>query len=311
MRYDLSDVASLPIVECLCPTYGRHEQLMDAVACYVLQTWPRRRLYICNDSGWSTPGIVLQFEGSYVDGIMVAYPELNAIVHNAQRRAPSLGAKRQWLLETAHAPFVAHWDDDDLYLPWHLESLMQAQAESRAECIKPKAAWWIKGHRDKLNVAPRPHHNVFEGQMLFEREAAVAREGYADKATGQCRRLIERFRKACKLREWNPDDLDVSYCYRWADGTCHISAIQKQELTHQQFARRNRDFGDGTPIVPTGGATAWARERLQPQFAQLVDQLRAKRDDYLADELATRLRTVRPSLAPIDLDVPTSDEQPV
>ena len=119
-------------VTCLCPTYGRFERLRDAVACYILQSWPRRRLLILNDA--PEP--------------IEAGPQAEALgieVINNPARFATLGHKRQALLEAAETPLVAHWDDDDLYMPWHLEMLARTLMDRLGEqvyCVKPRAAWW-------------------------------------------------------------------------------------------------------------------------------------------------------------------------
>ena len=39
-----------PWVTCLCPTYGRFERLREALACFLAQDYPNRRLIILNDA---------------------------------------------------------------------------------------------------------------------------------------------------------------------------------------------------------------------------------------------------------------------
>jgi hypothetical protein len=258
-----------PAVTCLCPTYGRFERLRDAVACFLLQDYPgAKNLVIVNDAPWPV-GLGPEhgeWECQRRDGVTLL---------NEAKRYENLGEKRQHLLEMAGGPaaLVAHWDDDDLYLPWHLSMLAgwllvrQAACPERSRgvsCAKPGAAWWAVGPREGFNVRGL-RHNVFEGQMLFRRDRARELGGYPPKDSGQARDLLRAFDRAGEAEVWNPPDQDVSYVYRWGDGVDHVSA----RCTAGGVAR-DRDFGDGRPLIPDEDAATWAKDRLRGQFRQLV-----------------------------------------
>jgi hypothetical protein len=145
---------------------------------------------------------------------------------------------------------------------WHREAHRATPPDNTA-CIKPRAAWWAVGPRKRFAVRGI-HHNVFEGQMLFDRQAALDLGGYPPKDSGQAAALLARFKKAGRLYTWNPGDPWVSYVYRWGDGADHVSARKGRPT-------RDNDFGDGTPLIPEGAdPIAWAQERLEPQFRNLV-----------------------------------------
>ncbi len=264
-----------PSVTALCPTYGRFERLRDAVACFLLQDYPgEKHLLVLNDA--PVP-IAL---GSAPDCVHVV---------NHPVRFPTLGHKRQALLEAAGTPLVAHWDDDDLYLPWHLTMCVSAltgrpwpldvAVESvplslctdhcaLPRCAKARAAWWAVGPRERFEVRG-PCHNVFEGQMVFERQEALRLGGYPPRVSGQAKALLEAFRRAGKLYTWNPADEDISYVYRWKDGLQHVSARGDNARGHAAFADCNSDFGAGKPLIPRGDPLARARDRLASQFRML------------------------------------------
>ncbi|MCK4283144.1 MAG: glycosyltransferase family 2 protein [Candidatus Brocadiae bacterium] len=257
-------VSSLwPAVTCLCPTYGRFERLRDAIACFLLQDYSgEKRLLILNDAP------VPLLTGPHLPFVQV---------RNAPTRYPTLGHKRQALLELAETPLVAHWDDDDLYLPWHLRQCVSAllerggpPAQCGTGCVKPGAAWWGVGPREGFELRG-PCHNVFEGQMVFGRRRALELGGYPPKVSGQAKALLAKFRKAGELYAWNPADRDISYIYRWAGGLHHISGGGDNVRSHRAFGARNQDFGEAQPLIPAGPAPieAWARARLRRQFARL------------------------------------------
>ena len=291
----------LPAVCCLCPTYGRFERLRDAAACFLLQEYPgTKTLLVLNDAQQGIEVIAGHVSGH---GIRVV---------NALPRFPNLGAKRQWLLEAAHTPLVAHWDDDDLYLPWHLSmvvgTLVSRQAAAVAvnpelgsrdskpppRCVKSGAAWWVHGPREGPFDVRGIHHNVFEGQMAFERERALALGGYPPLDSGQAKALLDAFHKAGELHTWNPNAYQTSYVYRWGDGADHVSARRVATTgagggpggdapgngqRGREAVQRDQDFGDGQPIVPEVDASAaptgsdaatWARARLHGPFRALA-----------------------------------------
>ena len=271
-----------PAVTCLCPTHGRFERLRDAVACFLLQDYPgRKELHILSDA--AVPLIVCPNLSIAADQYLV---DAHVRVINVPPRR-NLGQKRQALLETASTDLVGHWDDDDLYLPWHLSMLVSRLMErpwrwemdgsgsapmptgTGASCVKPRAGWWGLGPRDALQEVKGPCHNTFEGQMLFEREAALMLDGYPPRHSGQAKVLLDAFHDADELHTWDPADEDISYVYRWSDGVQHVSA--KKGLTQDQ------DFGDGRPLIDGADPVQWARDRLARQFAQLADRLAANR----------------------------------
>ena len=123
---------------CLCPTYGRPRLLANAIACFLAQDYPaeKRKLLILDDAGQ----IESQDHGSWQ---VISTPE----------RFPSLPAKYNAMLtvEGIIGPAqrdrwdaVAVWDDDDIYLPWHLAATEAALAGS-APSAKPSRVWSLYG----------------------------------------------------------------------------------------------------------------------------------------------------------------------
>jgi len=249
-----------PAVTCLCPTYGRFERLRDAVACFLLQDYPGERCLLISCDQARPINLVGDPGRCWMAG-----PGWSVWLFWRNLRFPTLGHKRQALLEAADTALVAHWDDDDLYLPWHLRAAVERlRAAPGATCAKSRAAWWALGPRNSFEVRG-PCHNVFEGQMVFERRRALELGGYPPLDSGQARALLDAFRRAGELEEWNPADSRISYVYRWADGVDHVSA--------RKGPTRDADFGDGQPLIPSEDPIAWARERLRGQFTRLAAAL--------------------------------------
>ena len=248
-----------PMVECLCPTYGRFSRLRESLACFLAQDYPNKQLIILNDAD-----------------VPIDSEAPNVHVLNLRAFA-NLGAKRQTLLEGAipfcnhkmsyHRgktdvgfadewieddlpPYCAHWDDDDLYLPWHLSSCVEAlfagvaQAPSPVACVQPHGAWYMPD-----GEVHGIHHNVFEGQMVFHRQAALDLGGYPAKHSGQAKELLGKFRAAGQFKQFEPWP-GPSYVYRWDHDLGHISAIGNRDEALDRFQQQNQDFGDGQPLTP-------------------------------------------------------------
>ncbi|MCA9028873.1 MAG: glycosyltransferase family 2 protein [Planctomycetaceae bacterium] len=101
----------LPFVSCLCPTYLRPKLLENSLACYLAQDYPAdcRELLILDDAGQLTPQ-----RGDGWEVISVA------------RRFRSLPEKFNALAGLARGDVLVVWEDDDIYLPWHLTAHVDA-----------------------------------------------------------------------------------------------------------------------------------------------------------------------------------------
>jgi hypothetical protein len=246
-------------VTALCPTYGRFELLRDAVACFLLQSFKPRRMLILNDAPeplhLTQTDTLLQVPGCSID------------VWNIPKRYPTLGHKRQALLTGADSEYVAHWDDDDWYLPWHLQQNMDALRDSEVQCVKPHGAWFVKGHRKSV-IASGPKHNVFEAAMSFNRKKAIELGGYSHKMSGQAKTLKGSFKQADLHNRFEPDL--ISFCCRWGHRGGHVSAIQDAD----RWGTANDDFGNGEPLIPnTADPVEWARDRMRQPFDRLCQTL--------------------------------------
>ncbi len=289
----LADLAAdqLPWITSLCATYGRFTLLQDVVTCFLNQDYPRKRLLILNDA--ETPLTVAdEFKGIIE-------------IKNVPKMFSNLGEKRQALLEMAQTELVAQWDDDDLYLPWHLSRSVAALLRTKMDCVKSAGAWGMLGSLVSPPDAPRVagpnlvvkgiQHNVYEGTMVFKREAALALGGYQPIHSGQAKALLEAFTRAKRAyvipdheEDRAPADPDatllattVSYIYRWSQpGVGHISAIGNKPNAIERFAQTNRDFGNGQPLARADLSAYW------PALMKNAGELLAKDD---ADALSARM----------------------
>jgi hypothetical protein len=121
-------VTELPLVVCLCPAYRAPHLIANAIAMFERQTYPHRRLLVVEDSGeyaetqWGADG------NKESHWIVVGYPPKTGLSH-----FQTLPEKYNEMvyLSTLRWPgsHFALWEQDDVYLPRHLEYSMAAMPD--------------------------------------------------------------------------------------------------------------------------------------------------------------------------------------
>ena len=218
----------LPAITCLCPTYGRFQLLRRALACFLAQTYPNKQLLILNDAP---------------KAIEDPLEELPAAVFWVPP-FENLGEKRQSLLEGAHTPLVAHWDDDDIYLPWHLDDCVDALALG-VGCTKVRSAWVLNDGQ----ITGR-HYMGNDASMAFWRNRALALGGYPRTQTRQNIGLLHKFEAADDYRPLSQGKL-LSFVRDGKPGALG------HNLGRGNFHEMNQDFGDGQPLTPVDLDPLW------------------------------------------------------
>lgn len=121
---------------CLMPTYGRKRLVENSIACFLAQDHPAdvRRLLILDDSGY--------LENCEGEGWKL---------FTRNQRLPSLIDKYKELvaLDDGWADAFVIWDDDDIYLPWHLSS--HAAVLQPGTWSQPATVWSLY---NGLNIEP-------------------------------------------------------------------------------------------------------------------------------------------------------------
>ena len=121
-RIRLGALGNVPLVSVVVPTHNRIGLLKDALASVAGQTYRNWELIVVNDGGED------------IAGVIGALPKDLATKVTALQLRPSAGPgrARNRAIEAAQGDIVAFLDDDDLYLPGHLEALVAGLRESGA-----------------------------------------------------------------------------------------------------------------------------------------------------------------------------------
>jgi glycosyltransferase involved in cell wall biosynthesis len=230
------------LISCICPEFGRVKVLGEAVECFLLQDYAPRELVILNDG----PVVIRKIADPRLVCIdrhamestweLVGNPEVTIHLVNVRERYATLGAKYGALLALAAGAICAFWENDDLFLPWHLR-LTAAHLTTGCDMVKETnalrmnyegKAWRFWGIWD----------NLCESQAIFRRDAAK-RFGFGDHNYAQSYALIDRMNKAGRFRYIDVKPF-LGYVFRWNTEALHGECTTDPA----EYARRNSDFGD-------------------------------------------------------------------
>lgn len=149
-----------PKVSCICPTRGRFETLRQAVSFFLLQDYPNKELIIYNNHPHPIiPHPKLIKEGvKVINGGDYAGRSMENVYADALKHMSS------------DTELVAVWDDDDMYLPWHLSSNIKKLLATDKQAIRSSYGYWQDIHnsmKDDYIIV----RNTLEASM-------IARKGF-------------------------------------------------------------------------------------------------------------------------------------
>jgi len=186
------------------PTYGRKAALLEnSIALFNRQTYPQKKLLIYDDSG-----ILNDLSLANLD---------NVLLMTSSTREPDMGSKYNAMLATAKSyDAVVVWDDDDIYLPNHLEEHAKALSLGGDSWSKPPTIW------SAYFSPPRkePAAGRFHGSMAIS-------AGLLDEVGGWIPTKRATFDQEMLSRLGTvkkPIDTPSTYVYRWqSSGASHCS----------------------------------------------------------------------------------------
>ncbi|MCX5654063.1 MAG: glycosyltransferase [Planctomycetota bacterium] len=109
-----------PLVSVLVPTFNRRRYLAGALRSLVRQTYPHFEAFVVNDGGEPVADLVASFND----------PRL-IMLDRRENRGKAFSLNQA--LQHASGKYVAYLDDDDLYYPHHLATLVEA-LETQDDC---------------------------------------------------------------------------------------------------------------------------------------------------------------------------------
>lgn len=245
-------------IDCLMGTYGRHALVRESLACFLQQSaLSQATLLIYNQHP-----VALRFDHPRVRVVNEPPPPGNLRHIRA----------RMHELADPSADLLHWWDDDDLYLPWHLEDCLRHIGNGVA--WKPASCWVLTDDSRYERKAA-----MFDGSWVFRADHLRAAPldthlVYPDHPV-TCQTIDAGGLVTSELGG------RTYYVYRWSTGAQHLSAYggvgtqPEHRVSVEWWRRRSRDTGDGRPLEPADLTGAWrhfldgTRDQVEPETWEL------------------------------------------
>ena len=229
-------------IDCLMGTYGRYGLACEALACFLQQSRiSQATLLIYNQHP-----VPLRFD----------HPKVRIV--NETPPPGSLRYVRQRMHELADpaAELIHWWDDDDLYLPWHLDDCLAHIGDNFA--WKPASSW-----TSLRNVEFSRHKNRFEGSWVLR--ADYVKTAPLDTHADYTDHPVIRQTEDAGLLATTELGGGTSYIYRWDNGAAHVSggfargneAMQEKNL--EAWRQRNNDVRLDGSLEPADITLRWTQ----------------------------------------------------
>jgi hypothetical protein len=279
-------------IDCLMGTYGRYALVSESLASFLQQT--------------EISNATLLIYNQHPQPLFFDHPRVR-IVNEA---GPSVALRfiRQRMLELSDplADLIHFWDDDDLYLPWHLEDCLKHIGDNVA--WRP-ASGWTSGRNTEFSPHTRSTSRV-EGSWVFRAEylkgAAIdTHPSYSDHPV---------YLQAAEAGlDTSAGGTRPSYIYRWNTGTTHLStATDDQAANVADWRSGSTDVREDGVLVPADltlrwrqylegikyqvSSEDWHRERSHLQQAMADYSRRELEPEHSAGGRWTGYRRIQPQL---------------
>jgi hypothetical protein len=189
-------------VSFVCTTYGRFYCVRRIVAQYHAQTYQNKELIIFNQDmehpfelGFEDDSIiVINNDTNYITGML--YTNRGDICRDAVTHATG--------------DYFMLADDDDIYLPWHLQQAVEGIEEMGTDAWKPEKSLFAVADRVELC------QNTMEASVIIKMDR-IREIGFRNDLTGyEGLSWYTKLRDEKQLLENNKNYIP-SYCFNWSD----------------------------------------------------------------------------------------------
>lgn len=222
-----------PKISCICPTRGRFETLRESVSFFLLQDYPNKELIIFNNH--PEP--------------IIPHPKLSK--HNI--KVVNAGDYKGISMQKVYADCLKHisddseyisvWDDDDMYLPWHLSDNLDKLMKSDKSAIRPFFGYW-QDVNNPSKVEFTIISNTLEAGMIAKRNVIFFDENHNDPTSQEYTHPHNNWvSKTQKANEYLFND-DITAVYRWGYGKFyhHLQSVGPH--------KNNNEIGTGELLRP-------------------------------------------------------------
>jgi hypothetical protein len=225
-------------VSFVCTSYRRFHCVKRIVAQYQAQTYSNKELIIFNTDeeypytlGFEDESIIIVNNGiDYKTGL--PYENRGQICRDAVTHATG--------------DYFMLADDDDIYLPWHLQQAVEGIEQNKKDAWKPEKSFFAT--KDKLEMC----QNTMEASVIVKMDR-IREIGFRSDLTGyEGLSWYSKLRDEGNLSENNKDYLP-SYCFNWGDPTEIAGHKQSGDIDNpDNFENHKQQSGDyaNAPLTP-------------------------------------------------------------
>lgn len=246
-------------IDCLMGTYGRYALVCESLASFLQQS--------------AISHATLLIYNQHPEPLIFDHPRVRVVNEPAPHASLRHIRRRMHDLADPAANLIHWWDDDDLYLPWHLQDCLDNIGDGVA--WKPASSWF-----SEANLRFTLSRNRFEGSWVFHSDyVRVAplhtHPEYTDHP------VILQTEEAGLISTTELGDLS-SYIYRWGIGTQHLSQYgsgdeQQQAGNVDTWRARSTDIEPGGVLLPSDLSLRWhqylngIRNQIKPESMRLIE----------------------------------------
>ena len=189
-------------VSFVCTTYRRFTCVERIIAQYHAQTYPNKELIIFNTD--EEHPYELGFED---DTIVIVNNNIN---YRTGSDYENRGQICRDAVTHATGDYFMLADDDDIYLPWHLEQAVNGIEQTGKDAWKPERSFFATQHKLEMCM------NTLEASVIVKMER-IREIGFREDMTGyEGLSWYTQLRNEGQLDEHNANFV-ASYCFNWSD----------------------------------------------------------------------------------------------
>lgn len=242
-----------PAITCVMLYYGRKKLAEEAIQSFLAQTYPNKKLLIVN---------------THPDPVWFVEDFPDIIVYNvSDEEYGEIRKKYDYAFRLVETSWLVPWDDDDIFLPWHLESLASAIPQEPtifpARVVYPLKFYSLKNEIKEVS-GPMWMTSLFqvfdEGQRYIKCDANT---------TIHCDRQVNNL--AWESFMVDPARYGIPFIYRWDTGEYHGSGHghgeKSRESAKAERAKKNRTKMP-EPMIPH-----WTRDYVADVWSFIQDKV--------------------------------------
>lgn len=246
-----------PHITALCLTFGRVDFLNEAIQMFLDQTY-------------DGPKELIVFNTFTKQTLVGNFPNVQII--NAPERPSNLGACRNAAIRCANKGLIVIWDDDDAYLPNHLQNFADHYEEG-VEWIWHSRQFYMESYKLRQTV----HGSC--NSLAFTKTAWEAIGGYPDRNSGEDRDFVSKLTANYPGKKVHLEDNQLSLLYHWGQGVYHLSGEGDDQKGmpsgHDRIGAHTEELAK-RGVIPIGSIVL--EPALRHDYVKMRDDFIAKRE---------------------------------